>query len=415
MNFPLFLALKYLKPKRSVTSLITAFTILGVVLGVAILIIVRAVMTGFGDMWREKILAFKPHITVTAASHATGTRVITGENLLREKIETVPGVTAVSPAVETRVLAEYNGNILAPIVIGIDPAAATNMIPFADSMRQGEFDIEGDSILVGDNLARSLGLTVGDKLLVYSPMNIVHRDEIYFPEELYVTGIFKTGQHQFDSDFLIVSLPLARDLVGLERGVHSLHVKTQNPRDEKAFGQICENILGAIGHYRYYLNTWRELDSEFLDALEIEKTLMTLLLGFITIVAIFCVTVTLIVITVQKTGEIGLLKALGFSTGQICLTFVLYGLVQCVIGILLGIGLAFLVLHNLTPLIEFLRALGFNVFSPAVYGLNEFPWRITVSEVLLVALLALCSCVLFCTLFAWRAARLDPIAALRKE
>ena len=415
MNFPLFLALKYLKPKRSVTSVITVFTVLGVVLGVAILIIVRAVMTGFGDMLHEKILDFKPHVIVTAASHATGTRTIINENLLCEKIGAVPGVTAVSPAIETRVLAEFNNNILAPIVIGIDPAAAIGMMPALTNNIAGEFDLEGDAIIVGYHLARSLGLTVGDKLLVYSPMNIVHRDEIYFPEELLVTGIYETGQHQFDSDFLIVSLPLARDLVGLERGVYSLHVKTQSPRDEKAFAQVCENILGAIGPYRYYLGTWREVDRDLLAAIDMEKTMMTLLLGFITIVAIFCVTVTLIVITVQKTNEIGLLKALGFSSGQICTTFVLYGFIQCVVGILLGIGLAFLVLHNLNPLIEFLRALGFNIFPPSIYGFNELPWKVTVSEVLQVALLVLVSCVVICSLFAWRAARLDPIAALRKE
>ena len=411
MSFPVFLALKYLKPKRSVASIVTIFTILGVILGVAIIIIVRAIMTGFGDMWHDKILAFKPHITVTAAY---GNRTLENEAALCRQIENIPGVTAVSPAIETRVLAEFNQNILAPIVIGIDPVAATNMIPFANSMRAGEFDLEGDSIVVGSNLADNLGFNVGDKILVYSPMNVVHKDEIYFPEELLVTGIFNTGQNQFDSDFLFVSLPLARDLVGLETGVYSVYVKTQNPRDQNAFMRICDDLSRALGPFRR-LNTWHEVDRELFTALAVEKNMMTLLLAFITIVAIFCVTVTLIVITVQKTNEIGLLKALGFSSGQICLTFVLYGWIQCVIGMILGVGAAFLVLNNLQNLINYLKHLGVDVFPQGIYGLDALPWRVIPSELLQVLLIVQVFCILFCTLFAWRAARLDPIAALRKE
>ena len=416
MSFPLFLALKYLKPKRSVTSVVTIFSIVGVLLGVAIMIIVRAVMTGFGDLWLEKILAFKPHVEIQANTCATGTRVITRENELRRKIEAVPGVAAVSPAVTTRVLVEYNGGVLAPVVIGYDPETATNMIPFAAGSIAGAFDLEGDSVMVGSVFAKMLNIRVGAQILVYSPMNLVtNRNEIYFAEELTVTGIFATGQTQFDSDFILVSLPLARDLAGLERGAYSIHVKTDDPRDEKRFRRTCAEIENAVGLQRYDLSTWHEADREFFTAIAVEKNMMSLLLAFITIVAIFCVTNTVIVTTVQKTNEIGLLKSLGFSSGQICLTFVLYGFVQCMVGILLGVGAAFLVLTNLNNILEFLRHFNPNIFSPAVYGLDELPWRISFAEVCQVALIVLGCCELVAAIFAWRAARLDPIEALRKE
>ena len=137
MSFPLFLALKYLKPKRSVTSVVTVFSIVGVLLGVAIMIIVRAVMTGFGEMLHDKLLDFKPHITISADPYAQGNR-ITGEDELAARIAAVPGVTGVSPAIELRVLADFNENILAPVLIGVDPAAAADMLPFLADMWSGE-------------------------------------------------------------------------------------------------------------------------------------------------------------------------------------------------------------------------------------------------------------------------------------
>ncbi len=411
MSFPLFLALKYLKPKRSVTSIITIFTILGVILGVAIMIIVRAIMTGFGDMWHEKLLAFKPHLTITSRHDSR----INNEDDLCRAIESVPGVTSASPAIETRVLVEFNQRVLAPIVIGVDPASATNILPSVTNMRAGVFDLEGDSILIGTEFATALSLHVGDKLLVYSPMNLVHKDEIYFPEELVVRGIFSTGQNQFDSDFAITSLALARDLVGLESGVYSIYVKTDNPQNQRIFSTVINAVVNRIGVFKYNIRNWQEIDRELFNALAVEKNMMSILLAFITIVAIFCVTVTLIVITVQKTNEIGLLKALGFSSGQILLTFVLYGWVQCVAGTIFGIGAAYLVLHNLQRVIDYLGSMGVQVFARGIYGLDALPWRVVPGEVLEVILLVFFVSTLFCTLFAWRAARLDPIDALRKE
>jgi len=416
MSFPLFLALKYLKPKRSMASVVTILAIIGVLKGVAILIVARAIMTGFGIVWHEKILAFKPHITLSASAQFTGSRILSDEDGLTKKIGAIPGVIAASPAIETRVLAEYRQNILAPIVIGLAPATATNMVPFKTDEFRGEFDLEGDSVLVGAAFADLLGIRVGSKILVYSPLNIINKDEIYFPEELLVTGIFETGQTtQFDSDFILVSLPLARDLVGLEDGVYSLHIKTENPRDEKQFDQVCTRIFNAVGYVEYNLETWREVDRELFNALAVEKNLVSLLLGVITIVAIFCVTITLIVTTVQKTHEIGLLKALGFPAWKILLTFVFYSLIQCVIGMALGIATAFLILCNLKPILEFLRRFDIEAFPAGVYGLDKLPWSITAYEIFMIILLVLICCTAFATLFAWLAARLDPVTALRKE
>ena len=408
MPFPLFLALKYLKPKRSLTSAVTVFSVLGVVLGVAIVIIVRAVMTGFGDMWREKILAFKPHITIHAQQGY-----IEHEDDLCRRIEAIPGVVAASPGIETRVLAEYRRQILAPIAIGVDPARAGRMLQ-TTNLVDGALDLSGDSVLIGIDMARSLGVMVGDRILLHSPMNLIHTNEMKFPEELVVRGIYQAGQRDFDSDFVITSLGVARDLLGMQSGAQSIHIKTVDPQNVKAFDACVAAIRSEVG-WKYNVQTWQTIDSVLFNALAVEKNMMVILLMFITIVAIFCVTVTLIVISVQKTDEIGLLKALGFSSRQVLWTFVLYGWIQCFVGTALGIGLAYLVLHNLQHLVEFLGMCGVQVFPKSIYGLDHIPWRVLPSEIAQVAVAVIAFCSLASFFPAWRAARMDPVKALRKE
>jgi lipoprotein-releasing system permease protein len=410
MPFALFLALTYLKPKRSFTSVVTVISVVGVLLGVAIVIIVRAVMTGFGDMWRDKILAFKPHLTVTAVA---GT--IEDPEGWCDRIEKVPGLVSASPSVEMRVLAEHDRRILAPVVVGVDPARAERLSPrLRGRIVAGSYDLAGDRAVIGLDLAGQLDARVGDRILLYSPLNLITPDEVYLPEELTVSGIYNLGQRDFDSGFVLTSLGVARDLMGLRRGAYAIHVQTDNPEDPRAFGLYAARLRALMGP-DYEVRTWQEIDRDIFSALAVEKNMMVILLMFITVVAIFCVTNTLIVLTVQKTDEIGLLKALGFSSRQVLWTFVLHGWLQCLAGAIAGIGVAFLVLTNLQGLVDGLAHFGLQVFPKSVYGLDEIPWRVTAAEVTEVAL----SVILFCTLAslapAWRAARLDPVKALRRE
>jgi len=410
MTFSLFLALKYLKPKRSVTSVVTCVSVLGVILGVSIIIIVRAVMTGFGDLWREKILDFKPHITITGGLGAS--RLIENEEWLCKKLEEIPGVKATAPGVEMRVLIEYNRRVLAPLIVGTDPKRGQRIMKL-DKMASGKFDLEGDSVVIGVDLALSLGIMVGDDLMVYSPMNLVSKDEVYFPERLKVTGIYESGQRDFDAGYIITSLPVARDLMGMKKGVYSIHVKVDNPQDTASFEAICDTIRSQFPQYT--VRTWQQIDSQLFNALAVEKNMMVILLMFITVVAIFCVMNTLIVLTVEKTDEIGLLKALGFSSWQVMSAFVLHGWIQCLTGTLLGIGTALLVLNNLQRMVSFLAKCGVEVFPKHIYGLAEIPWRVVPDDIAKVSVAVIVFCTIASFLPAWRAARMDPVTALRKE
>ncbi|MEI6211299.1 MAG: ABC transporter permease [bacterium] len=407
MPFALFLALKYLKPKRSIASVVTVLSVIGVVLGVAIVIIVLAVMTGFGDVWREKILAFRPHVTIYPRQG-----VIEQETDVCRRIEAVPGVVLASPAVETRVLAEYQQRILAPVVIGVDPERAGRVLQ-QTRLVDGKIDLSGDSVVIGVDMARSLGVMVGDRILLHSPINLVHTNAVKFPEELVVRGIYEAGQRDFDSEYVITSIGIARDLLCMPRGAMAIHIKTAQPQDMHAFDATVAAIRSNLGN-RYDVQTWQTIDRVLFSTLATEKNLMVFLLMFITIVAMFCVTVNLIVITVQKTDEIGLLKALGFSSRQVLWTFVLYGWIQCFIGTILGVGFAYLVLHNLENLVELLRTCGLPVFPKSIYGLDQIPWRVVPGDITLVAAAVIVFCSLASFIPAWRAARMDPVQALRK-
>ncbi len=409
MPFSLFLALKYLKPKRSVTSVITCVSVLGVLLGVAVVIIVRAVMTGFGDLWEKKILDFKPHVSLTAFHGGGG--VIHDEDRLTKDLEDLPGVVSVSPQIETRVMLERRGRISAPIVLGVDPDRFLDAYKVG-APRAGEYDLEGDSIVLGVDLARALGAWVGDDITIYSPKTLASRDEIYLPLKWRVTGIFSSGQRDYDSGFCVCSLANARDLMGLEKGVYSIHVKTAEPNNAPVFDALCEKIGEIASSCR--LITWRQADRELFNALAVEKNMTALLLMLITIVALFCVMNTLLVLTVQKTSEIGLLKALGFPKTKIMGAFVVHGLVQVTTGTLLGLAAAYAILTNLQNIVDQLARFGVQVFPKAVYGLDAIPYRLVTADVVWVVVIVYVFGLLAALVPAFLAASKNPVEALGK-
>lgn len=408
MPFSLFLALKYLKPKRSVTSVITCVSVLGVLLGVAVVIIVRAVMTGFGDLWEQKILDFKPHVSLMPYGRVN---VIHGEAQIAAELERIPGVVAVTPEIDTRVMLEHRGRLNAPVVLGVDPDRFQKAYKVGKP-RAGVYDLDGDSIVLGVDLARQLGVWVGDDVTVYSPKTLVSRDEIFLPVKWRVTGIFSSGQRDYDSGFAVASLANVRDLMGLERGVFAIHVKTAEPSNPAVFDDVCARIAAVVPDCRQI--TWREADRELFNALAVEKNMTALLLMLVTVVALFCVMNTLLVLTVQKTPEIGLLKALGFPKGKIMGAFVVHGLVQVTTGTVLGLAAAFAVLKNLQNLVEQLGRFGIEVFPKAVYGLDGIPYRLVASDVVWVVAIVYVFGLLAALVPAFLAASKNPVAALNK-
>ena len=407
MNFPLFLALKYLKPTRSVASAITCVSVLGVMLGVAVVVIVRSVMTGFGDIWEEKILDFKPHVSLLSS----GGGAVTGEDEIAAKLRRVPGVTCVTPEIDTRVLLSHGGKVLAPVLLGVDGEDFTHAYRIGVP-RAGTFDLDGDSIVLGATAARSLGVWVGDEVVVYSPKTLVSRDEVYLPVKWKVAGIFSCGQHDYDSGYAVASLANVRDLMGMEKGVFAIHVKTDRATDPERFSALCDTIREVAPNLCQV--SWREADREIFNALAVEKNMTALLLSLISLVAVFCVMNTLLVLTVQKTPEIGLLKALGFGKREIMKVFMVHGMIQCGTGIVLGLLASWAVLSHLQDIVEWLARMGLEVFPASVYGLAAIPHRLIVSDIFWVVGLVFVFGLLASFIPALCAAAKDPVRALNQ-
>ena len=408
MSFPLFLALKYLKPKRSVASVITVVSVLGVMLGVAVVIVVRIVMTGYGDIWEEKILDFKPHVSLVAREG----NVVRGEDEIAAKLRRIPGVTCVTPEIDTRVLLSHKGRVLAPVLLGVSGDEFVRAYKVG-APRAGTFDLDGDSIVLGATAARNLGVWVGDEVVVYSPKTLVANDEVYLPIKWRVAGIFSCGQHDYDSGYAVASLANVRDLMGMEQGVFAIHLKTDCPADPKRFDELLEDMRRETGDALRAV-TWREADREIFNALAVEKNMTALLLSLISIVAVFCVMNTLLVLTVQKTPEIGLLKAIGFRRLEIMKVFMVHGMIQCALGIALGLLASWAVLSNLQNIVEWLARLGVEVFPAAVYGLAEIPHRLIVSDIFWVVALVLVFGFLASFVPAMIASLKDPVRALNQ-
>ena len=408
MHFPSFLALKYLRPRRSIASVIMCVSILGVMLGIAAVVIVRSVMTGFGDIWESKILDFKPHITLMPEA---GRATIPDETSVVNRLKGIRELTSVTPEIDTRVMISAHGRVLAPALIGIGGDDFSRAYSVGRPLA-GTFDLEPDTLIIGRHIARQLGVWAGDEIVVYSPKSLVDQNEIVLPMKWRVGGIFSSGQYDYDSNFVVCSLDSARDLLAMEHGVFAIHLKTSCPTDHKRFSLLQDEVTRAIPELNQL--SWREADKELFSVLAVEKNMTAILLLLISVVALFCVMNTLLVLTVQKTPEIGLLKALGFSRGQIMSVFVIHGLVQCTIGIVLGLLASWAILSNLSQIVEGLAHFGLTVFPESVYGLAEIPHRIVVADIVWTVLFVYVFGLLASLIPASVAALKDPVQALKE-
>lgn len=406
-SFSLFLACKYLRPKRSFLSVVTLLSLLGVTLGVAVLIIVLSVMTGFDETWREKILSFNAHVKVTEYGG-----VVQQPDKLLTTLKNVEGVTGAAPSLEGLVFVQAGDNVHTPILRGIDPELERAVSKVPEHMVEGDFDVGYSEIVIGRDLALRLGLEMGDSLLVYSPQNFVSQDELRLPEELTVSGIFDVGMFEFDAGYVLTSLDTARSVYNVEQGVHNIQVMTDDPM---AAPQIAVDIRKALGPF-FQARSWIDLNRQLFTALQTEKNMMFFLLIFITIVAAFCIAITLITMVVQKTNEIGLLKALGFSNRRIVGVFLWIGAIQGVIGNGCGIALGLLALKYRNELLNFISMrFGVDLLPKELYQLSQIPAHTTAQDVLSICVTVLVICTLAGLLPAWRAARLEPAEALRNE
>ena len=429
-SFSLFLALRYLKPKRTFVSIITLISVLGVTLGITVLILVISVMTGFDEELRDKVLGFDAHIIVTNEDMADG--VIQDWRGLVKEIDATPGVVAAAPYVQGPVIVEFEHRRLAPLIRGINMDDQEKVTPLKNLIIAGSAVLRGDSAIIGSEIARSLGIGVGDKLTVYSPGNISdvsaliddlekHPNDpkrladlkgLVSPNDLTVTGIFESGRFIYDSEFVLVPLHIAQELYAMEDDVHGITVKTVDPYQAEA----VKNRMAAFLQPPLAASTWIDENKQLFDAIRTERNVMFFLLLFIVIVAAFGIMNTLITVTVQKTREIGIMKALGATTPQIIWVFLSQGMIVGFFGNASGLALGMLLIRYRNEFREWLgRVLHVHIFPAEIYQFSAIPAKVVPHDVAIICLSAFAICSLAALVPAYVASRLDPVEALRYE
>ena len=425
---PLFLAARYLRPKRTFLAVITLISVIGVTLGITVLILVMSVMTGFERELQRKVIGFDAHLLLTDNG------LINGWKDLAKSAESAPGVVAAAPFVQGPVIVEFNHQRLAPKIRGIDPEREARVGDLSKFLVSGSLDLSGDSTVIGSELARTLGVKVGDIVTVDSPGNlgevidqldrlkskpgkssaegIDQLRQMILPTQLTVTGIFESGRYLYDSEFLLVPLHIGQELYGLGGSVHGLSVRTVDPDRAAAIrDEVRKRIPDTLS-----CSTWMDMNRQLFDAIAMERHVMFFLLMFIILVAAFGIMNTLITVTVQKTREIGVLKALGARTWQIVSVFLLQGMVVGLIGVASGLVLGMSLIRYRNQVSAWLSStLGVEIFPRSVYQFNEIPAEVVPTDVALICVSAFVICSLAALIPAWIASRLDPVKALRYE
>ncbi len=432
LPFTFFLALRYLRPKRTFLSIITLICIVGVMLGVMVPIVVLSVMTGFDRELREKVVGFDAHLNI----HSDG--ILKDWRKISDDARKIPGITAVAPFVQGRVLVEFNNRRLAPYIRGIDPVLEESVSSIKKYIPAGSgtYDLSNNNAIIGSDLADSLGIGLGDTLSIYSPSNISqvldsldkageHPEkaddtraalsevrQLVLPIEVTISGIFHSGRYSYDSDYLLVPLNVAQELYTLEDNIHGLSVKTIDADRAPQFQEKLRAILQPPND----VTTWIEQNSQLFDAITVERNVMFFLLLFIVIVAAFGIMSTLITTTVQKTREIGVIKALGARVGQILWIFLAQGIVVGFFGTLTGLGLGILIVAQRNEFRAWLsRTLHMEIFPTAIYQFAEIPAVLVPRDVALICVSGFVICTIAALIPAYFAARLDPVKALRFE
>ncbi len=417
-----FLAWRYFKPRRNAVSLITLISLVGVALGVAVLIVVLAVMTGFTNIMKEKLLETTSHIQIEHEYYGY----IKNPKPIMDVVKKLGGEAV--PVTIRQVLVQRGEQFLPKTLIGIDPGMDKSAARFnlSNKILYGKLLLNSNDVLVSTRIARQLHLGLGSRMLIHSPakiakminvnkkgqVSIKKNTDVYLPDEFTITGIFSFNKYDFDIQVMFVNRDDANDMFSIPwGGCSSVFVWTDDPFHlDQMEASLKKQLPG------YIVTTWQERNSTILGALQMEKSMMFFLLIFIVLVAAFSITNTLITVVVQKTREIGLLKALGSSSRMIMSIFVLQGFFVGIIGSLLGTGLGILIIFFRNNILQWIREkLDMHVFPPELYFFNELPAQIVPSDVALIVIISVVLCTLGAVIPAWRAARLEPAQALRNE
>ena len=410
--FERLVAFRYLRARRQegLVSVIAAFSLIGIFLGVATLIIVMSVMNGFREELLTRILGLNGHMTTYAYQDG-----FTDFDPLTARIKAVDGVVTVSPTVTGQVIAAAHGKATFGQVRGVRDSYLEARPLLAQNIVAGRLEdfIAGDGVLIGDRMARRLGVGVGDSITLLSPegrstlMGTVPRSRAY-P----VVATFDIGMFEYDSTYVFMPLDLAQVYFRKQGEVTAIELTVADPNRIREVEAGVKGVVGNLG----WIVDWRRANAQFVNALEVERNVMFVILTLIVLVAAFNIIAGLIMVVKDKGRDIAILRTMGATRGQILRIFFMNGAAIGLAGTVLGVagGIAFAA--NIDSVRVWLESMTDTALFPAeIRFLSQLPSRIDPVEVVIVAAMAIGLSFLATIYPAWRAARLDPVEALRYE
>ncbi len=409
--FERMVALRYLRSRKAegFVSVIAGFSFTGIMLGVATLIIVMSVMNGFRQELFNRILGLNGHMNVYSMQGQ-----LYDYDYFRDKIENIDGILSVTPMIESQALVSKDGAASGVMVRGLKWEDFRNRETLRDSVMAGKMDnFTGTGIAIGSVLAEKMRLRVGDSLVLTSPkvkstpFGSMPRQRSYK-----IALIFDVGMYEYNSGFVFMPLDAAQKFFQFDGSVSALELFLEDPTQLDRVRLAVERVIeGQAGVY-----DWRDTNQSFFNALQVERNVMFLILTMIILVAAFNIISSMIMLVKDKGQDIAILRTVGASRGSMMRIFMLTGASIGILGTFAGavIGIAFAV--NVERIRQFLEGLtGTELFAEEIYFLSQLPAVIDWGEVVTVICMALVLSVLATIYPAWRAARLDPVEALRYE
>ncbi|MCH7796445.1 MAG: lipoprotein-releasing ABC transporter permease subunit [Proteobacteria bacterium] len=410
--FERMVAFRYLRARRQegFVSVIAVFSLLGIALGVATLIIVMAVMNGFRQELLTRILGINGHLSVYGEANR-----LADFDPIAERLGNVEGVVTVTPLIEGQVMVTAKGVAQGAVVRGLRLADLRRRKIVADNIQAGSLDdFKGsNAVVVGARLARKLGLRIGDKITLISPKgNATAFGTVPRMRAYNVVATFQVGMYEYDSSFVFMPLAAAQVYFKMPHEVTNLEVFVDDPDRAPA---IARDIQGAMGS-ALRIHDWQRVNASFFNAIQVERNVMFLILTLIIVVAAFNVISSLIMLVKDKGKDIAILRTMGATRGQIMRIFFIAGASVGTIGTMAGFGLGLSFARNIETIRQWIQGLtGTELFAAEIYFLSHLPAVVDPSEVATVVLMGLGLSFLATLYPSWRAARLDPAEALRYE
>lgn len=404
----LFLSLRYLRAKRKQTfiSVITVISVLGVMVGVMALVVVLSVMNGFRADLMSKILGVNSHILVLRYGGAFG-----DYKKIVERVDKLDGVVASTPFIYAQVMANNSGNVSGALLRGVDPKNAARVVSFEEMIKEGslaslEEDAGGSSpIVVGRELSRQIGIGPGDIVTLLSPEGkLTPLGRSPNTKRFRVTGIFDSGMYEYDASMVFVSLKEAQDFLAMGDRVTGLEVRVDDIYESD---KIAKQIQADLG-YPYWTKDWKVMNRSLFSALKLEKVTMFVILTMIVLVGALNIISTLVMVVMEKTRDIAILRAMGASAKSIMSIFMLQGLLVGLIGTMAGLASGLGICH-------LLGKYKFISLPADVYYISTLPVRVEFVDVWLVALAAVFISFVATLYPSWYGSRVDPVEAIRYE